>query len=347
MTSNFRSMASTIVTQVQAIREGRAAVAHLAPFEPAGDPQLLEGVLFLKPEATAAGVALDTVLAIVTDFVEQWGLEVGGVSVLGAGYLKQHDIIARHYGVINNISRTGRVALAESAEAKLQELFSAELAAGAPVLGAHQYIERHPGATAAELNELVDRLGFKKLAPGTYAMKLERGGKTALVLNAFHPQQLEHFTAPGRSIVVLAVRVPASRPEMWKALRNEMLGPTDPAAGVPGAMRRVFLERGGELGLGEVNRGTNVAHFSAGPLEGMVETARYFSDYEGGSLVSYTATCFGRLLGAEGASGNDIEWLATNPNLSLGGKQLSAFDATEELDPQPAAEVLKQGLAAR
>ena len=340
-------MAGAIVSQVQAIRSGSAAVAHLAPFEIAGDPRLLEGVLFLKPEATLPGVALDQVLATVADYIEQWDLQVGGVSVLGAAYLKQHDIIARHYGVINNISRNGRAALAESAEEQLQKLFADELASGAEVLGAHEYLARHPEATPAQLNELVDRLGFKKLAPGTYAMKYAQGGTTTLVLNAFHPQQLEHFTAPGRSIVVLAVRVAPGRPELWKALRNEMLGPTDPAAGPAGAMRRSFLERSAALGLGEVNRGANVAHFSAGPLEGMVETARYFSDYEGGSLLSYHATCFGQLLSAEAVSFNDIEWLATNPNLSLGGRQVSAFDATEEMDPPPAADVLKQGLAAR
>lgn len=347
MTSNIRTLADAIVSQVTAIRDGSASVAHLAPFAPAADPQLLEGVLFIKPEGTAAGVSLAAVLETVAGYVEQWGLEVSGVSVLGAGYLKQHDIIARHYGVINNISRNGRAALAESAEAKLQELFGAELAAGAQVLGAHEYLAAHPQSSAAELNALVDKLGFKKLAPGTYAMKLTDGGTTTLVLNAFHPQQLEHFTLPGRSIVVLAVRVASGRPEMWKALRNEMLGPTDPAAGIPTALRRVFLDRSAELGLGEVNRGTNVVHFSAGPLEGMVETARYFSDYEAGSTLAYSATCFGRTLDAAGVSADDVDWLASNPNLSLGGRSISAFDATEEIDPPAAADVLTQGIAAR
>jgi hypothetical protein len=347
MTTNFRSLIGAVTSEVEAIRAGRANVAHLAPFESAGDPLLLEGVLFLKPEATMPGVALDAVLHTVADYVEQWGLQVGGVSVLGAEYLKEHDIIARHYGVINSISRTGGVALGAAAQARLREFFGSELDAGAQVLGAHQYLEQHPQRTAAELNDLVDKLGFKKLAPGTYALKYEHEGTTTLLLNAFHPQQLEHFTAPGRSIVVLAVRAPATRPEMWKALRNEMLGPTDPAAGAEGALRRVFLERSAELGLGEVNRGTNVVHFSAGPLEGMVETARYFSDYAGGIILSYNATCFAGLLRAAGVSGNDVEWLATNPNLTLGDKQISAFDATEEIDPQPAVEVLQQGLAAR
>lgn len=346
MANNFRSMAPAIVEQVRAIQSGGAA-AHLLPFEPAGDPQLLEGVLFLKPEATLPGVALDEVLGMVAGSLEQWGLQLGGLSVLGAQYLKQHDIIARHYGVINNISRNGQEALAESASAKLQELFGEELAKGAQVLGGHQFLERHPEYAPAVLNAIVDNVGFKKLAPGTYATKWAYGGKTYLLLNMFHPQQLEHFTAPQRSIVVLAVRAEPSRQDTWKALRNEMLGVTDPSASAPGTLRRAFLERSAALGLGEVNRGTNVVHFSAGPLEGMVETARYFSDYEGGRAIAYSATCFGRLLAAEGVRREDIEWLATNPNLALGGKQVSAFDATEEVDPPAAIATLKQGLAAR
>jgi hypothetical protein len=314
---------------------------------PADDAHLLEGVLFLKPEATMPGVALERVLELVAGAMERWGLQVGGVSVLGATYLREHDIIARHYGVINSISRGGRAALAESAEARLQELFGQELARGVQVLGGHEFMARRPEYTPARLNRIVDTVGFKKLAPGTYATQHEHGGETVLLLNAFHPHQLEHFTAAGRSIVVLAARAAAGGPDAWKALRNEMLGVTDPSAGAAGTLRRTFLERSAELGLGEVNRGTNVVHFSAGPLEGMVETARYFSDYEGGSVLSYTATCFGRLLMAAGVAKDDVEWLAANPNLSLGGKSISAFDATEEVDPPQAIETLKQGLAAR
>ncbi|HWQ12324.1 MAG TPA: hypothetical protein VNL77_05960 [Roseiflexaceae bacterium] len=347
MASDLRSMVGAIVEQVGAVRAGRATVAHLAPFQPAEDPRLLEGVLFLKPEATLPGVALEKVLDTLAGYVERWDLQLGGVSVLGAEYLRQHDIIARHYGVINSISRGGRAALSESAQARLQELFGEELARGAQVLGGHEFIARHPEYTPARLNEIVDRVGSTKLAPGTYVTKWEHGGQTVLLLNAFHPQQLEHFTAPGRSIVVMVARAAATRPETWKALRNEMLGVTDPAAGAPGSMRRTFLERRAELGLGEVNRGANVVHFSAGPLEGMVETARYFSDYDGGSVLSYTATCFGRLLLGAGVLKDDVEWLATNPNLSLGGRSISAFDATEEVDPPAAIETLKQGLAAR
>src|SRR5690606_7698516 len=61
MTSNFRSMGGAIVAQVRAVQAGSGADAHLQPFQPGADPRLLEGVLFVKPEATdvAGGVALD------------------------------------------------------------------------------------------------------------------------------------------------------------------------------------------------------------------------------------------------------------------------------------------------
>ncbi len=349
MTSNFRSMGGAIVEQVRAVQAGSGAVAHLQPFEPGADPRLLEGVLFVKPEATdvAGGVALDKVLDLVASALERWKLEVGGVSVLGAEYLKQHDIIARHYGVINSISRNGESALAEAARARLQELFGAELAQGARVMGGHEFMAQYPEYTAAQLSQIADSGSFNKLGPGTYATKHVHDGQTVILLNAFHPQQIEHFTAPGRSIVVLAVRSAADRPEAWKALRNEMLGVTDPSQAAEGTLRRTFLERRGELGLGEVNRGTNVVHFSAGPLEGMVETARYFSDYAAGQVLSYGATCFGRLMLAQGIDEEDVSWLASNPNLSLDGRQISAFDATEETDPQPAIETLKRGISAR
>jgi hypothetical protein len=343
-TPSFRELAPAVLEQVVALQSGRASVAHLVPFTPAADPTLLEGVLFLKPEATNAahGVQVASMLGLLAEYIERWELALGGLSVLGAEYLKQHDIIAQHYGVINAISRGGRPALAESAEAKLQELFGDELAKGATVLGGHEFAARHPEFTPAVLNAVVDNVGSKKLAPGTYATKWSYGGQTTLLLNAFHLQQLEHFTASQRLIVVLSVRSDGS----WKTLRNEMLGPTDPAAGGPAALRRVVLERKTDLGLTEVNRGLNAVHFSAGPLEGMVETARYFSDYGTGTTISYQQTCFGRLLAQAGVSAEQITQLAANPNLSLDGKMISAFDATEEVQPDEAIATLRRGLGA-
>lgn len=95
-----------------------------------------------------------------------------------------------------------------------------------------------------------------------------------------------------------------------------------------------------DLGLGDVDKGTNGVHASAGPLEGMVELQRFFSDHEAGSTLSYDHTAFGKLLISKGLTLEQVQKLASNPDLDQEGKKVSAFDATEEKDAAESADVL-------
>jgi hypothetical protein len=126
-----------------------------------------------------------------------------------------------------------------------------------------------------------------------------------------------------------------------------MLGVTDPEAASQGSMRRVFLDRRTELKISTISRGYNAVHFSAGPLEGMVETIRYFSDYANQRPVDISMTCFGQLLLDKSFDRSDIEWLMANPTVSINGVQAPAFDLGEEIQPADAVRQLKEALANR
>jgi hypothetical protein len=303
------------------------------------DAGLIEAVLFVKPEAAALadGVDVEAVLKLIGDQVADWKLSVDAISVLGARYLEQHNIIARHYGVINQISRNGADAISDDAKAKLEELFGEELRAGARVVGGHQFLATYPQFTPWALDVLVTNLGAKKLAPGTNSAQARVGDATLLVLNGFHPYQLEHFTSPGRAIITMAVRGAGD----WKALRNEFCGATNPAAAAAGSLRRTILDRRQELGIKQIDQGNNAVHFSAGPLEGMVETMRYFTDYSAENALTPSDTCFGRLLLGSGFDQQQLAHLAGNPTLQSNGRRVSAFDLTEEKNPAEALELLK------
>lgn len=95
-----------------------------------------------------------------------------------------------------------------------------------------------------------------------------------------------------------------------------------------------------ELGLGDVDKGTNGVHASAGPLEGMVELQRFFSDHEAGTTLGYDHTAFGKLLISKGLSLEQVQKLAHNPDLDQEGKKVSAFDATEEKNAAESAVIL-------
>jgi hypothetical protein len=347
-TTQIQTLIPTIVEQLRRVQEGDSSIEHIIPYESPTDEQLLEGVLFLKPEATDLlhGVNVEEVLLLLNKYIEEWGLQVGGLSLIGSEFLKRYDIIARHYGVLNNISRQGMSALSDAAKQQLHELFGSDLAKGAIVLGAHEAIARFPEFSPPILNSIVDNIGSKKLAPGTYCSKWKYGDDILLLLNAFHPYQLEHFTAPQRAIAVLDVRCHPDNSD-WRTLRNDMLGVTDPEAANQGSMRRIFLDRRAELKISTISRGYNAVHFSAGPLEGMVETIRYFSDYANQRPVDISMTCFGQLLLDKSFDRSDIEWLMANPTVSINGVQAPAFDLGEEIQPADAVRQLKEALANR
>ena len=80
-----------------------------------------------------------------------------------------------------------------------------------------------------------------------------------------------------------------------------------------------MLARKDEFKLKEVTQGSNGVHLSAGPLEGMVELKRFFTDHESGETLELTDTLFGAQLAASGLSADGIASLATNPELEVDG----------------------------
>jgi len=80
---------------------------------------------------------------------------------------------------------------------------------------------------------------------------------------------------------------------------------------------------------------------SAGPLEGLVELQRFFTDHEASpQKLAFENFAFGNLLLHSGTQPDRIVGLAQNPDLSRDGKNISAFDLTEEKDALEAAKIL-------
>lgn len=311
----------------------------LKPYVPA-DGTRHQFIFFIKPEATAKGVDLAEVLRIAEQTLARFKVDVGAVRILSADYLRRHQIMDQHYGVINRISKEGVPAITDSAKAKLQDSFGAIIEQGAPVLGGHQFLERHPDFTPVALSVLNDNIGTTKLGGGTYALSLKVLGKPTILLNPFHPYQLVPFTTSGNGIIVMEGLSTTS----WHDLRAKLTGSTNPAKAAEGSLRHTLLLNKHRLGMAEVDQGNNGVHLSAGPLEGMVELRRFFGEPETGRTIAWNDTAFGRNLLNAGYSAEKIEQLAGNPTLTVDGNAVSAFDLTEERD---AAEAVKRLTAAR
>jgi hypothetical protein len=300
----------------------------ISPYTPPTTPGLHQFVLFLKPEVTALrdGVNVQAVLELLQERLEFFGVTLHAARALPAAYLETHSILDQHYGVINRISKLGLSALSESALHKLHEVFAADLANGARVLGGHQFLAEQKAFSALSLCTLSDNVGTTKLGGGSYALRVNIQGHLNIILNPFHAWQLVPYTTPGNAILVLEGRSTRE----WKSLRSDLTGATNPAKASPGSLRAELLARKDALGLRDVNQGSNGIHLSAGPLEGMVELQRFFSDHDTHNTIPWSNTAFGAQLVASGKSESDVADLAANPSLERAGKSISAFDLTEE-----------------
>lgn len=226
------SNAAFLVAPPSAAAAGSGGNAPTAPAATASSSSssapLHQFCFFLKPEATAqpAGVKVRPLLKFVLEFMKSNGISIGATIVLSGAYLQKWMLMDKHYGVINDISRRGAQALSAEAHAALQKKFQKEIEAGYKVIGGHQLLAESPFLTPVALTLLCDNMGTTKLGPGAYGIALNIFGSRYVVLNAFHPFQLTHFTAPGQSIVVFECVAACS----WATLRQKVIGATNPGA---------------------------------------------------------------------------------------------------------------------
>ncbi len=297
-----------------------------------------EFLFFIKPELTLddSDIKLEKILKLIFSKFVEFSFKIINTRVINAAYLKKHNIIAQHYGVINQLSKDIKSTISEEAKVKFEEIFQ-ESFEQAEVFGGIEFIEKYSFFSPKALSVLWQNSPTEKLAGGTYAQKLSIDGKTTFLINGFHPRQLEHFTAPGRSIIVMTLTSHAD----WSVARNKLIGKTNPAEAIPGSIRRELLERKTEFGLQEISSSWNGVHLSAGPVEGLVELIRYNSDHERNKVADTSDYNFGAtLLKAMGPEITDK--IFSNPTLNYNGKAVSVFDLTEEMNTDDCIDLLKK-----
>ena len=301
-----------------------------------------EFLFFIKPEITSGPecIRLEKIVKHILDKIEAYNFSIHNILSLSAPYIKQYNIIAKHYGVINQIASDAVGHLSESAKEKFKELY------GKPVeevdaYGGIEFIEKHGHYDAYSLSDLWRNLEHKKLGGGTYCAPVDTEEGIIYIFNGFHPRQIDHFTRDGSNIVVftLSADIP------WTVARNDFIGATNPQKAKESSLRRDFLEKIDEFGLAEVSDSFNGVHLSAGPVEALVELQRFNSNYTVPSGIrEYSDFNFGKALMVNLESRFE-EIINNTANVDIDGKHTSIFDLTEEKDSDEAIELLRKYLS--
>jgi nucleoside diphosphate kinase len=288
-------------------------------------------LIFIKPHAVG-----EESTAFMLDFLKNKGIAFHADGSLTAEEIDSRGIVDRHYFAIATAAVTktpDRLELGDEARKKFSDTFGAEwsrMLSDGKILNCAQARERLD-TTGRELNERWKAGVQTKLAPGLYVGYLESEG--FYLVNGFYLGMRELFTTPGEKILWFIVEFdPEALP--WKTFRGEVIGATDPAKAVDGSLRRILYRRWEELGLSYRPTVTeNGIHASAGPLEGLRERIVW-----AGARIDEDQ--FARALLSAGIARPRLEALLENPVVALAGETDHVFDLTEDMDSEPAVELL-------
>jgi hypothetical protein len=245
--------------------------------------------------------------------------------------LDQLRIMDTHYGYINVMSRSASRDLDNTELQRLRDTVGAST--DAPVMGGHEILERFRDLSPITLDRLWASKRSIKIRSGLYAQQFEVGGSTVVIVNGFHPEQLAHFTRADRAIALLVLH--SDLP--WRFLRSRVLGDTFPENALPNTIRRHYYDNASEYGLPPVSIANNCVHMSAGPFEALFELRNFFGRVPGQENAAYNSNLGKRLRSA----GLNITSVTQNPSTELNGKQVTLFDATEEVDTTGAVAVYR------
>lgn len=293
-------------------------------------PRQNQFLILLKPECFLRGhhsQARDLIQMILMTLL-MFDVEITGTILISGERLREASVMDRHYGYINLMSRSASIELAATGS-KLRQLVGAP--ATAKVLGGHELLSCQPSLDARSLNDLWATKEALRIRSGLYVELHEVNNEALVIVNGFHPKQLEHFTGPRRCTAVLI----AQSDLPWQVLRSKMIGDTFPAAASVGSIRRTILERSSEFGFQYVDESNNCIHMSSGPFEALAEIRNFL---RATSLIEFDIENYRQVRHLRAAGWRSaVGDLLSNPPIKVGTISASLNDVTEGIDGYSAA----------
>jgi len=169
---------------------------------------------------------------------------------------------------------------------------------------------------------------IEKFGGGFYCAQFDNAGVKEYVFNGFFMAMRNKFTKDSANIHWYSVKFDAATLS-WEDFRGKVLGPTDPAEGPEGSLRRTLFDQWKELGLdAEPNTGDNGVHASASPFEGLAERLNWLK-------ADLKEDTFGSLLVEAGLSDKLINEWSVDPQVTYeDGSKGSIFDALEDMNAE-------------
>jgi hypothetical protein len=316
--------------------------AILQPVEIGRETHRNELLLFVKPEIFMVrdSAHMEAALDLVFTKLAEFGAVVSGVAVVGGKVLEEAEIMNRHYGYINRLSRFASQIVDAEDKQKIAEALGIPTLDDITIYGGHEYLKAHPGEDCFDLDTLWFTKKSIKIRSGFYVQRYQKDGEDFILVNGFHPAQLMHFTDPTHRIVLVLIHSDT----LWAILRNEMVGATFPEKAVPHSIRGTLYAHAEAYGLGTVSIANNGVHLSAGPFEGLFEINNFFGEILDLDIKKQPPLLLKKMLAAGLPMQTALKTLE-NPIVSESPKPTDLFTATEDMESDDAVALWKQANA--
>jgi len=234
-----------------------------------------ELVFFIKPELFEVddqSKILNSLMLIEEKFAA-YQVEVDGIVILPGNILAEHEIMNRHYGFINQLSRMASQMATGDIRAHMFETLNIEDDGTYKILGGHEFLQTYQINVDA-LSDIWFSQGAKKLRSGYYVVADTYQGDPFILVNGFHPSQLAHYTREDHRILLMLIHTDTD----WYDLKFDLVGDTFPENAKPDSIRGQLFAHPELYGQDDVGINSNGVHLSAGTFEAAFEVVNFFGD---------------------------------------------------------------------
>lgn len=267
--------------------------------------------------------------------LQDYNVTISGTLLLSGSRLEELEIMDRHYGYINRLSKqASKILHDDDFQHIYDELGITSGTETYQVLGGHEFLRQFPDYDAARLQTLWVSKHSHKLRSGFYIQEYEISDRHVILVNGFHPSQLAFFTDPTHKITLLLLHSDTN----WHDLKYDMVGDTFPENAKVDSIRGELYNHHERYGLQEVTVSNNMVHLSAGPFEAMFEVYNFLHAIPSLNF-ELPRTNMGRLMHAKGLTDADIEACLNNPVTPIDGEDVDLFTLTEDKNSNDAIDL--------
>ena len=227
---------------------------------------------FFKPETFFPNTKTENLIDLVFKKFSEFEVSIDGAALFAGPALHKHSIMDRHYGVINQMSKSASKLLIKDDYDLVYRTLGIKNKS-TPILGGHEAYAVSGFRSTQKFDNYWLEAPSTKVKSGTYARVLTIANKSTVVINGFHPNQLDYYTNAKHQIIVLL----ASSNTPWKKLREEMLGEAFPEKAPKHSIRGAVYKDKKDYGFDSVSIANNILHLSAGPTEALFEIDNFLT----------------------------------------------------------------------